>query len=258
MPRLAALGLKLGDGSAAARSTTRHSTHQMPIVPARARATWPRSADTVRGYKKRARAAGAAGARDPAAARQPPRMLTEAKPDKAQRRRAPSIDLAERARGAPGPDAPSKLLAQWPEMQKAYAGDEYVVKIRDKEIRTALDHHDAVGHQDPQGRAARSTRTTARSCKWLMLDNVPGSFPYTAGTFAFKREGEDPTRMFAGEGDAFRTNTRFKLLSSPACRPSACRPRSTRSRCTATTRDRGPTSTARSATRASRSPRWTT
>src|SRR5205085_10650306 len=50
--------------------------------------------------------------------------------------------------------------------------------------------------------------------KWLMLDNVPGSFPYTAGTFAFKREGEDPTRMFAGEGDAFRTNKRFKLLSS--------------------------------------------
>jgi methylmalonyl-CoA mutase len=49
--------------------------------------------------------------------------------------------------------------------------------------------------------------------KWLMLDNVPGSYPYTAGTFAFKREGEDPTRMFAGEGDAFRTNRRFKLLS---------------------------------------------
>ncbi len=49
--------------------------------------------------------------------------------------------------------------------------------------------------------------------KWLLLDNVPGSFPYTAGTFAFKREGEDPTRMFAGEGDAFRTNRRFKMVS---------------------------------------------
>ena len=46
-----------------------------------------------------------------------------------------------------------------------------------------------------------------------MLDNVPGSYPYTAGTFAFKREGEDPTRMFAGEGDPFRTNRRFKLVS---------------------------------------------
>jgi methylmalonyl-CoA mutase len=50
--------------------------------------------------------------------------------------------------------------------------------------------------------------------KWLLLDNVPGAFPYTAGTFLFKREGEDPTRMFAGEGDAFKTNRRFKLLSA--------------------------------------------
>src|SRR5207237_6791272 len=49
--------------------------------------------------------------------------------------------------------------------------------------------------------------------QWLMLENVPGSFPYTAGVFAFKRENEDPTRMFAGEGDPFRTNRRFKLLS---------------------------------------------
>ncbi len=46
-----------------------------------------------------------------------------------------------------------------------------------------------------------------------MKENVPGSFPYTAGVFAFKREGEDPTRMFAGEGDAFRTNRRFKRVS---------------------------------------------
>jgi methylmalonyl-CoA mutase len=49
--------------------------------------------------------------------------------------------------------------------------------------------------------------------RWLMLENVPGSFPFTAGVFAFKREGEDPTRMFAGEGDPFRTNRRFKLVS---------------------------------------------
>ena len=59
------------------------------------------------------------------------------------------------------------------------------------------------------------TRPTYRGelLKWLLLENVPGSFPYAAGVFAFKRENEDPTRMFAGEGDAFRTNTRFKLLS---------------------------------------------
>ena len=56
--------------------------------------------------------------------------------------------------------------------------------------------------------------------RWQLLENVPGSFPYTGGVFAFKRENEDPTRMFAGEGDAFRTNKRFHLLadSMPAKR----------------------------------------
>ena len=49
--------------------------------------------------------------------------------------------------------------------------------------------------------------------RWQLRENVPGSFPYTAGVFAFKRENEDPTRMFAGEGDSFRTNRRFHLLA---------------------------------------------
>lgn len=90
-----------------------------------------------------------------------------------------------------------------------------------------------------------------------MLESVPGSFPYTAGVFAFKREGEDPTRMFAGEGDPFRTNRRFKLLSEgmPAKRLSTAFDSVT---LPAPTRTRGRTSTARSATPASPSPRWTT
>ena len=49
---------------------------------------------------------------------------------------------------------------------------------------------------------------------WLMLENRPGYFPYTAGVYKFKRKNEEPTRMFAGEGDAFRTNRRFKYLAS--------------------------------------------
>jgi isobutyryl-CoA mutase len=86
------------------------------------------------------------------------------------------------------------------------------VKIRDKEIRTTLTHTTLSGNKIRKV-ALPQYEDHGEILKWLMLDNVPGSFPYTAGTFAFKREGEDPTRMFAGEGDAFRTNKRFKLLS---------------------------------------------
>ena len=105
-----------------------------------------------------------------------------------------------------------KLLAQWNDMQKAYAGDEYVVKIRDKEIRTALTTVTLSGTKIRKV-ALPQYEDDGERLKWLMLENVPGSYPYTAGTFAFKRENEDPTRMFAGEGDAFRTNRRFKLVS---------------------------------------------
>jgi methylmalonyl-CoA mutase len=139
------------------------------------------------------------------------RMLAEGKPDKPRAAEA-AISLAEQ-REARLDAAAAKLLAMWPQMQQAYAGDEYVVKIRDKEIRTALTTRSLSGTRIRKV-SLPTYEDHGEILKWLMLDNVPGSFPYTAGTFAFKREGEDPTRMFAGEGDAFRTNTRFKLLSA--------------------------------------------
>ncbi|UCH47457.1 MAG: methylmalonyl-CoA mutase family protein [Betaproteobacteria bacterium] len=105
-----------------------------------------------------------------------------------------------------------KLLAMWPDMQKAYAGDEYVVRIRDKEIRTKLTYKSLSGTDIPRVALPRF-EDHGELLKWMMLENVPGSFPFTGGVFAFKRENEDPTRMFAGEGDAFRTNKRFHLLS---------------------------------------------
>jgi len=87
-----------------------------------------------------------------------------------------------------------------------------VVKVRDKEIRTALVTKSLSG-TTVRKVALPQYHDHGDVLQWLMLDNVPGRYPYTAGTFAFKRENEDPTRMFAGEGDAFRTNRRFKLLS---------------------------------------------
>ncbi len=207
-PRLAALGLKLGEGKLPVVNT-RHSTHQVPIVPGARVRYLADIADTVRGYKRHAREQ-ARMARELQQLRATATMLQT---DKPERHRAVEavLDLAQ-TREARLDAHSRKLLAMWPDMQKAYAGDEYVVKIRDKEIRTALTHTTLSGNK------IRKVALPGYEChgellKWLLLDNVPGSFPYTAGTFAFKRENEDPTRMFAGEGDAFRTNRRFKLLS---------------------------------------------
>ncbi len=105
-----------------------------------------------------------------------------------------------------------KLLEIWPKVVESYSGDEYVVKIRDKEIRTSLKRETLSGNQVSRV-ALPKFEDQGELLKWLLRENLPGSFPYTAGVFAFKRDGEDPTRMFAGEGDAFRTNARFKMVS---------------------------------------------
>ncbi len=208
LPRLKALGLAVQDGSLP-RVAVRHSSNQTPVVPAGRVRYLAEITDTVRGYKARARAQ-AALAREIQQLRAAGVMLHAANPTKVRAFEAVN-DLATQRESRLGASE-RKLLAQWPDMRKAYAGDEYVVKIRDKEIRTALVTTSLSG--TPIRKVSLPPyMDLGEILQWLMLDNVPGSYPYTAGTFAFKREGEDPTRMFAGEGDAFRTNTRFKLLS---------------------------------------------
>ena len=207
--RLAALGLPLNGEGALPVANVRHSTNQTPIVPAARTRYLAEISDTVRGYKQHA-VQQARLAREIQQLRAAGVMLREGKPDKARASEA-ADDLAAQREANLTPHA-RKLLAQWPAMQAAYAGDEYVVTIRDKELRTTL------VTQSLSGTPVRKVslpkyEDQGEILKWLMLDNVPGSYPYAAGTFAFKRENEDPTRMFAGEGDAFRTNRRFKLLS---------------------------------------------
>jgi methylmalonyl-CoA mutase len=110
------------------------------------------------------------------------------------------------------PDA-RDLLDQWPARKEQYAGDEFVYTVRGKELRTPLTRPTLSGSKVPRVALPR-TQDDAELLRFLRSENLPGFFPFTAGVFPFKREGEAPARMFAGEGDAFRTNRRFKLLSS--------------------------------------------
>ena len=204
--RLAELGLPVQEGRLP-RVDTRHSTHQTPVVPGARARYLAEIADTVRGYKKTAH--------EHARLAREVQQLRASAAMAGARGHGPAVEVLEplaKEREERLDTHARKLLAQWPDMQKAYAGDEYVVKIRDKEIRTSLVTTTLSGSKIRKV-ALPQYEDHGERLKWLMLDNVPGNFPYTAGTFAFKREGEDPTRMFAGEGDAFRTNRRFKLVS---------------------------------------------
>jgi methylmalonyl-CoA mutase len=113
-------------------------------------------------------------------------------------------------------DAGSReLLAQWPGIKEAYSGDEHVVTVRNRQIATGLTTATLSGTHLRKV-ALPKYQDHGELLSWLLRENLPGFFPYTAGVFHFKRESEDVTRMFAGEGDAFRTNRRFKMLSAHA------------------------------------------
>ncbi len=108
-----------------------------------------------------------------------------------------------------------QLLDGWPQVRAAYTGDEHVATVREAEIRTQLTVTTLSGTPLPKVALPRF-EDHGELLKWLLRENLPGYFPFTAGVFQFKRENEDVTRMFAGEGDAFRTNRRFKMLSEHA------------------------------------------
>jgi methylmalonyl-CoA mutase len=206
--RLIGFGLALGAGRLPLVNT-RHSTNQTPVVPGARVRYLAEISDTVRGYKRRAIAQSRLA-----------REVQQLRATQGMVAGLPGADgtidvlepLALEREARLGADA-RQLLADWPQMQADYASDEYVMKIRDKEIRTSLVQTTLSGNKIRKVALPRY-EDRGEILKWLMLDNAPGYFPYTAGTFQFKREGEDPTRMFAGEGDAFRTNRRFKLVSA--------------------------------------------
>ena len=204
-PKLAQKGLALKAGSLPAVAT-RASSRVSSVVPAPRARYLAEIAASVREYKRHALGQARVARERQQLLAAKGMLAAECQEDNA------NLGALAEARAARLDPKARKLLDMWPDMQKAYAGTEYVVKIRDKEIRTALTTTSL------SGTPIRKVALPKYEChgeilKWLMLENVPGSFPFTGGVFAFKRENEDPTRMFAGEGDPFRTNRRFHLLS---------------------------------------------
>ncbi|TCS95552.1 fused isobutyryl-CoA mutase/GTPase IcmF [Hazenella coriacea] len=109
-------------------------------------------------------------------------------------------------------DENKKALTKWSDVVTAYQQDEFVTQIRNKEIRTSLYTETLSGSRIPKV-ALPKYKDWGELLSWLRKENVPGSFPYTAGVFPFKRGDEDPKRQFAGEGTPERTNKRFHYLS---------------------------------------------
>lgn len=104
------------------------------------------------------------------------------------------------------------LLKHWDKKKKSYKDDCYVFKVRDKEIKIAT-HAISLSHLKIPKISLPKYKGWGDILKWNLKENVPGEFPFAAGVFPFKRESEDPTRMFAGEGGPERTNKRFHYVS---------------------------------------------
>lgn len=106
-----------------------------------------------------------------------------------------------------------EILERAQEVRDQYQQDEMAYTVRGKEICTVLHRRSLSGTRIPRV-ALPKYRNPGDTLRWIHRENLPGRFPFTAGVFPFKREDEDPTRMFAGEGGAARTNKRFKFLSA--------------------------------------------
>jgi len=105
-----------------------------------------------------------------------------------------------------------EIIATWEEKVNKYRNPVYSFKVRDKEIRIAT-HTESLSHTQIPKVALPRYQAWGDILKWCLQENLPGEFPFASGLYPFKREGEDPSRMFAGEGGPERTNKRFHYVS---------------------------------------------
>jgi len=106
-----------------------------------------------------------------------------------------------------------EIILTWDEKVNKYKNPVYTFKVRDKEIKIAT-HTESLSHSQIPKVALPKYEAWGDILKWNLQENVPGEFPFTSGLYPFKREGEDPSRMFAGEGGPERTNKRFHYVSA--------------------------------------------
>ncbi len=207
LPKLEELGLPVKAGKLAAVSV-KFSSGKNAIIPPERNRYLAEIADTVHGYHKFV-AQQVRLARERQQLQESKRMLSAA----GKTFELDKLDELITEREARLDPRAETLLDAWPSLQSAYAGEHHGVRSREREIRTQLVSTSLSGTKIRKVALPRF-EDHGEILRFLMLENVPGYFPYAGGVFAFKRENEDPTRMFAGEGDPFCTNRRFKLVSA--------------------------------------------
>ena len=214
LDRLREHGLPI-EGSLLPRVDTRVSTGLRSAVPRGRERYLAEIADSVRIYH-------AQSERQTEAASRAQRLeFAAAELESAGEHQDAVVRLRERAAEARTALDPYSLalMESWPATREAYSSDEIVFSVRGREVRAAAARTSLSGNRIPRV-ALPDPKDDGSLLSFLRRENLPGRFPFTAGTFELKRDGEAPARMFAGEGDAARTNRRFKLLSEgqPATR----------------------------------------
>ena len=159
----------------------------------------------VHGYHDSAKESGRA-AHDVEALQRSAELLKAELPDASARME----EMAQTIAGSMDPRIKS-LIDEWPKVVSAYTKDQLVFKIRDREIREPLQVETLSGTRLSRV-ALPQFQGQGDLVRWLMLENLPGRFPFTAGVFPFRRQDERPKRMFAGEGPPEKTNARFHYL----------------------------------------------
>jgi methylmalonyl-CoA mutase len=183
----------------------RTSSEKAVIVPPNRQRYLAEIADSVRGYRRTVSEQSRI-ARERQQLTEARRMLEEAGGEAGQ------LDALIADREQRLDPRAARLLERWPEVRQRYAAAEYVENEGGREVRSTLASTSLSGTTIPRV-ALPKFEDHGELLRWLLLENVPGKFPYTAGVFPFRREGEEPTRLFAGEGDPARTNRRFRNLS---------------------------------------------